>query len=131
MRHRDSFFRFALATALLLLCAASAFSADTPLTKITIAVKNHLGRPVDGATVVVTFVQGRSIIKFGKQIHTTYNLRTNQEGEAKIPSIPQGNIRVLVSAKGYQTFGEVFPIAEAEKTVDVTLNPPQPQYSAH
>jgi short-subunit dehydrogenase len=58
-------------------------------------------------------------------------LRSNQEGEAKIPAIPQGKIKILVNAKGYQTFGEVMEINEEQKTVEVKLNPPQPQYSAH
>ena len=34
-------------------------------------------------------------------------------------------------AKGYQTFGKVFQIDEDEKTIEITLNPPQQQYSAH
>ena len=52
-------------------------------------------------------------------------------GEARIPSIPQGKILVQVIAKGYQTFGHTFDISEDEKTLEVTLNPPQQQYSAH
>jgi hypothetical protein len=36
-----------------------------------------------------------------------------------------------VIAKGYQTFGEVYDITDEEKTVNITLNPPQQQYSAH
>jgi hypothetical protein len=36
-----------------------------------------------------------------------------------------------VIAKGYQTHGETFAVYEEEKTVQVVLNPPQPQYSAH
>jgi len=50
---------------------------------------------------------------------------------AKIPPIPQGKILVQVIAKGYQTFGETVDVSEEEKTVEVKLNPPQPQYSAH
>ena len=49
----------------------------------------------------------------------------------KIPSVPQGKIQVQVIAKDYQTFGQNFDIDEDEKTIDVKLNPPQPQYSAH
>jgi hypothetical protein len=36
-----------------------------------------------------------------------------------------------VVAKGYQTFGKIFEIYDDEKTVEVTVNPPQQQYSAH
>ena len=101
------------------------------MTKINIVVKSQGGKPVDRASVVVRFVEGHSVIKLGKAIRTTFELRTNQEGEAGIPSIPQGKIRIQVIAKGYQTFGEVYDITEEEKTVNITLNPPQQQYSAH
>ena len=101
------------------------------MTKLTISVKTDSGRPVDRAGVIVRFVQGRNYIKLGKKIRTTYELRTNQEGEASIPEIPQGTIRVQIIAKGYQTFGQDFEVAEPEKTIEIKLNPPQPQYSAH
>jgi hypothetical protein len=121
--------RALLVSALVLALAAATFAA--PMTKINIVVKSQGGKPVDRASVVVRFVEGHSVIKLGKAIRTTFELRTNQEGEAGIPSIPQGKIRIQVIAKGYQTFGEVYDITEEEKTVNITLNPPQQQYSAH
>ena len=101
------------------------------MTKLTVSVKNDSGKPVDRAGVIVRFVQGRNYIKLGKKIRTTYELRTNQEGEAGIPEIPQGTIRVQIIAKGYQTFGQDFEVTEPEKTIEIKLNPPQAQYSAH
>jgi hypothetical protein len=115
--------------ALLLLAALAAHAADT--TKLTVNVKTQSGKPVDRASVIVRFVEGRSIVKLGKSIRTTYETRTNQDGEVKIPEIPQGKIRIQVIAKGYQTFGEIVEISEPEKTVDIKLNPPQQQYSSH
>jgi hypothetical protein len=38
---------------------------------------------------------------------------------------------IQIIAKDYQTFGQVFDIDEENKTVDIALNAPQPQYSAH
>jgi hypothetical protein len=114
-----------------LLMGALATHADTPMTKLLIQVKNEAGRAVDRAEVVVNFVQGRSVLKFGRNVHTSYDLRTNQEGEAKIPSIPQGKIKIMVNAKGYQTYGQTFDVAEDEKTIEIKLYPPQPQYSVH
>lgn len=101
------------------------------MTKLRVEVKNVNGRPVERAAVVVRFVEGRSVAKLGKKIITNWELRTNQEGVAKIPTIPQGKIRIQVIAKGYQTFGQTFDVNEEEKTIDVKLNPPQAQYSAH
>jgi uncharacterized GH25 family protein len=100
-------------------------------TTLTIEVKNLDGKPIDRASVRVKFVEGRSKVKFGKKITTNWELRTNQQGQAKIPPIPQGKILIQVNAKGYQTFGQTFDIGEEEKTVEVKLNPPQAQYSAH
>jgi hypothetical protein len=105
--------------------------AGAPMTKLTIAVKNDVGKPVEHASVVVRFIKGHSVVKLGKGIRKEWELQTNQEGIAKIPPIPQGTILIQVIAKNYQTFGDSFDIDEDEKTVEIKLKPPQPQYSAH
>jgi Carboxypeptidase regulatory-like domain len=117
-----------LCVCVLLFCA---LAAAAPMTKLNIVVKTQGGKPIDRASVVVRFVEGHSVIKLGKAIRTTFELRTNQEGEAQVPAIPQGKIRIQIIAKGYQTFGQIYDIAEEEKTVEIALNPPQQQYSAH
>lgn len=118
-----------------LLMAASLFGlpllADPPMTSLRVEVKTHTGRPVANASVVVRFVRGRNYIKLGKKVHTSWETKTNQEGVAKLPLLPQGDIRVQVIAKGYQTFGQTFAVDEEERTIEVKLNPPQPPYSAH
>jgi hypothetical protein len=114
-----------------LLAGALSVLADGSMTKITVEVKTRGGRPIDRAGVIVRFVQGRSYVKLGKKNRITYEMRTNQEGVAKIPEIPRGKILIQVIAKGYQTFGKTFDIDEQEKTVEIQLNPPQAQYSAH
>ncbi len=119
--------------ALWLAVAAGSLSllAAKETTTLTIEVKNLDGKPIDRASVIVRFIEGRSKVKFGAKIRTNWELRTNQLGLAKIPPIPQGKILIQVIAKGYQTFGQTFEIAEDEKTVQIKLNPPQAQYSAH
>lgn len=129
MRTWGSFLRLFAVTALL--AGALALQAETPMTKLSIEVKTDTGRPVDRASVIVRFVEGRDYLKLGKKIRTTYELRTDQEGHARIPAIPQGKILIQINAKGYQTFGKTFDIKETERTVEIQLNPPQPQYSAH
>ena len=101
------------------------------MTKLQVRVTNLEGKPIDRASVVVKFVKGRSAIKLGKKVYTHWETRTNQEGLAKVPELPQGQLLIQVIAKGYQTFGGTFDVNEEEKTVNVKLNPPQPQYSAH
>ncbi len=101
------------------------------MTKIQVKVTNLDGKPVDRASVIVKFMSGRSVVKLGKGVMTHWEMRTNQEGIAKIPTLPQGKLLIQVNAKGYQTYGNTFEVDEAERTLEVKLNPPQSQYSAH
>ena len=118
---------------LLLVCAVVAApslpAADQ--TNLRIVVTNQAGKPIDNASVTVKFVSGRSKAKFGAKIRTEWDMRTSQEGIVKLPSIPQGKILIQIIAKNYQTFGQTFDVAEENKTIDIKLNPPQQQYSAH
>jgi hypothetical protein len=119
--------RFLIALAL----CVPALSADDDMTKLKVEVKSLSDKPIDRASVIVTFIEGRSIAKLGKKIQTRWELRTNQEGIAKIPEIPQGKVRIQVVARGYQTFGQTFDVDQPDQTLTIKLNPPQPQYSAH
>ena len=129
MRKTGTLRRLLLPLAVLLL-ALTAYG-DTAMTKILIQVKTQTGRPIEGAEVVVHFSEGRSGLRLGKNVLIDFDLHTNGKGEAKIPAIPQGKIKFLVSHVGYQTYGQILDINEEEKTVEIVLNPPQPQYSAH
>ena len=117
--------------ALLILALPGVILADPPITVIRIEVKTYSDKPIDRASVIVQFVQGRNYVHLGKKVHTSWQMKTNQEGLAKIPAIPQGTLLVQVIAKGYQTFGQTFEVNEAERTIEVKLNAPQPQVSAH
>lgn len=105
--------------------------ADPPMTNLRIEIKSLGGKPVERASVIVRFVQGRSVAKLGKQVRTTWETRSNQDGVVSIPTIPQGKIRIQVRADGYQTFGQDFQVEEESKTLVIKLNPPQPPYSVH
>ena len=119
------------ALALAILPASVALCEDT--TKLNIVVKTLGGHPIDRAAVIVRWNANAKHprARYNRAVNTTYEMRTNQEGEVKVPSIPQGSIRIQVNAKGYQTYGQVFDIDEQEKTIEIKLNPPQQQYSAH
>lgn len=115
---------------LLLTCAAIAVFAAPPMSKVTIHVTaSETGKPVDRASVVIKFVKGRQPMKFYKQISNTWETRTNQEGNAILPPLPQGSMRVQVIAKDYQTFGDIMEVDTDPKTLEIKLNPPQPQYT--
>ena len=115
----------------LFVLVTGALASAAEMTKLTIVVKTKADKPIDRASVVVRFVEGHSVVKLGKAIRTTFELRTNQEGETQVPSIPQGKIRIQVIAKGYQTFGQIYDVTEDEKKIEIALNPPQQQYTAH
>jgi len=119
----------------LLLILALALPLSSPawaddMTKLKIVVMTRSGRPIDRADVIVRF-GGRSIVKLGKMVRTTWEMRSSQEGVAEIPDMPKGQIRIQVIAKGYQTFGDTFDVNEDERTIEIKLNPPQKQYSSH
>jgi uncharacterized GH25 family protein len=100
-------------------------------TNLKVLVTNQAGKPIDNASVIIKFVQGRSKLKFGAKDRREWDVKTNQEGLVKVPAIPQGKILIQVIAKFYQTFGETFDVEQDEKTVEIKLNPPQAQYTAH
>lgn len=110
---------------------AAALDDEDEITRLEIEVRSLSGKPVDRASVIVKFSEGRSVAKLGKKIRTAFELRTNQEGVARIPAIPRGKILIQVIATGFQTYGEVFDVQEASRKIEVKLKPPQAQYSSH
>ena len=106
-------------------------AANPKMTNLEIAVTNENGKPIESASVIVKFVEGRSKIKFGAKIREEWDLKTGPDGKVKIPPIPQGKILIQVIVKNYQTFGQTFEVAEEEKTIDIKLKAPQPQYTSH
>jgi hypothetical protein len=100
-------------------------------TNLKVVVTNQNGKAIDNASVIIKFVQGRSKAKFGAKDRREWDMKTNQEGMVKVPSIPQGKILIQIIAKNYQTFGETFDVEQEEKTIEIKLNPPQSQYTAH
>lgn len=119
-----------LVVLLLLLAACLPSFADSDLTKITIKVTDERGKPIDRANVRIVFKQGRRKLTM-KKIRRSWELKTTQEGMATIPEIPKGDILIQVTAKFRQSYGETLTIEEDEKTVEVTLLPPQAPYSVH
>src|SRR6476619_939396 len=116
--------------ALLLLLSLPTLADD--LTRLQIHVTNERGKPVDRASVIVKFVSGRNLNTLAiKAVKKSWELKTSQEGMAKIPPIPKGKIQIQINARNYQTFGQIYDIDEDERMVEIKLNPPQKQYSAH
>ena len=102
------------------------------LTRLQIHVTNERGKPVDRASVIVKFINGRSVKALGlKKNRLSWELKSSQDGMAKIPGIPKGKILIQINAKNYQTFGDTFDIDEDDRLVEIVLKEPQAQYSVH
>jgi hypothetical protein len=105
--------------------------AAAPQTTITVSVKNPFDRPLDNAAVILDFLGSHQITKLGKRKPIHWEVHTNQEGIAHFPPVPQGIIQLQVVAKDYQTFGNKYDIDTEKRKIDIKLNSPQQQYSAH
>jgi 5-hydroxyisourate hydrolase-like protein (transthyretin family) len=107
--------------------AALVLSAAEP-TKLTVHVMSALnGKPIERASVIVRFKAGLGVNL--KKIQTSWETKTNQDGNVTLPSMPQGKIEIQIIASNYQTFGDMFVTDKPEQTIEIKLNPPQQQYS--
>lgn len=111
--------------------AGGALLASSPKTAITISVTNQYDKPVENADVILDFLGSHQVAKLGKRKPIHWEEHTNLEGIAHFPPIPQGTVQVQVITKAYQTYGAKIDVDTEEKKIDVKLNPPQKQYSAH
>lgn len=123
--------RVGAALAAILFLFSFVLVARSQKTTITVEVKNQFDKPVDNAAVILDFLGSHQITKLGMRKGVHWESRTNGQGIAHFPPIPYGTVQVQVITKKYQTFGEKFDIDTEEKKIDVKLNPPQQQYSAH
>ncbi|MBV9404887.1 MAG: hypothetical protein JO211_06050 [Acidobacteriaceae bacterium] len=114
-----------------LLVSSLTLIASTPETTITVSVKNQYDKPVENAAVILDFLGSHQITKLGKRKPIHWEVRTNLQGMAHFPPVPQGTVQLQVVTKQYQTFGDKFDVDTDAKTIDIKLNPPQKQYSAH
>jgi uncharacterized GH25 family protein len=112
---------------LVLGCLAVVALSAADETRLHIHVVNDFGKPVGNAEVIVRFLESRVLKPKKKE---EWEMRTTQQGTVSTPGIPQGKIMIQISAKNYQTFGETYDIEEPEKTVEIQLKPPQPQYTS-
>ncbi len=123
--------RAALIAVSLIVATILPAAAAEQKTTIRVNVKNQYDKPVENAAVILDFLGGRSAKKFGLHNKMHWEVKTNQEGRAHFPPVPEGTVQLQVITQTYQTYGQKIDVAGDEKVVDITLNPPQKQYSAH
>jgi len=102
-------------------------SSQSATVKLRIEVTSAAdGKPIGNASVYVRFNESGGFLHREKL--TELNFKTNQDGSAKVPEIPQGKILIQVIAKGWHTFGKWYEIEIDEQTIQIKLDPPPHWY---
>jgi hypothetical protein len=102
-------------------------SSEPAMVKLKIEVVSASdGKPVGNASVYVRYNESGGF--FHKDKLAELNFKTNQDGSAKVPEIPQGRILIQVIAKGWHTYGKWYDIDTDEQTIQVKLDPPPHWY---
>jgi len=91
-----------------------------------VVVRESDGKPVKYAQVVLHTVNRK-----GKASKEEMELKTDADGRASADGVPYGSVEVQVLAKGFQTFGEDYPVNKAETEITVKLKRPAGQYSIY
>ena len=60
-------------------------------------------------------------LRIAKDKKSEMDLKTNQEGIARSPEIPQGRILIQIVAPGWKTYGEYHDISASEQTIQIHL----------
>lgn len=121
----------AACVAILLASCCAGLQASAPETTITVKVTSPFDKPVENAAVVLDFLGSHQITKLGKRKPIHWEVHTNMEGVAHFPPVPQGAVQLQVITTKYQTYGQKIDVDTEQKHVDIKLNLPQKQYSAH
>ena len=118
----------------LLAAAASCtllLASNPAQTTISVEVTNQFDKPVENAAVILDFLGSHQVTKLGKRKPIHWEVRTNLEGVAHFPPVPQGTVQLQVITKQYQTYGKKLDVDTEEKKLEIRLNAPQKQYSVH
>jgi len=78
-------------------------------------------KPIPNASVYLKFSKDAKSEK-GKLIEL--NIKTNLEGIAQSPEIPQGKILIQIVAEGWKTYGEWHEVTQDEQTIPIHLDRP-------
>jgi hypothetical protein len=120
---RTKYLGLLLAAMLLLVIGARAQNAKAdnksaePTARLQIQVTGgDSNKPVSEASVYVKWPVGRKTQEL--------NLKTNEEGVARSPVIPQGKTLIQIVAQGWKTYGMWFDVNQAEQTIQVHLTRP-------
>jgi hypothetical protein len=98
---------------------------DTPTTRLKIRVTGN-NKPISNATVYVRFNVAGGFLHKDKLAEL--DLKTNEDGTAKVPDLPQGRVLIQVIAKDWHTYGKWYDVDGEEQTIEIKLEPPPKWY---
>lgn len=87
--------------------------------EVTITAE-ETGDPVTNATVYLKYEEKRFLRK-DKKIEFTS--KTNDDGKAVFPPVPEGRVLVQIVAKGWKTYGKYHELEAPKQTLEVKLQP--------
>jgi hypothetical protein len=91
-------------------------------TRLTVEVTGGTeNKPVADASVYVKYV---AVAKHARDQKIELNLKTNQEGVAHSPEIPQGKVLIQIVVPGWKTFGQYYDAQSDEQTLQIHLERP-------
>lgn len=110
----------------LLLPATTAAKEEKTATVDFVVLREHNGKPVRNASVIL-----HPVDKKGRQKASGQQLKTDAEGHTQHPAVPFGKMRVQVIAPGLQTYGEDYEIDKDPMEIVIKLKRPQEQHSIY
>jgi len=119
---------FLLLAALLVAAAGAGLSAgpQDEEVRLEVAIRaEESGDPVTNATVYLKYEEKRFLRK-DKKIEFTS--KTNDDGKAVFPLVPEGRVLVQIVAKGWKTYGKYYELEGPKQTLEVKLQPARRWY---
>lgn len=83
------------------------------------------GEPISGASVYLKFKQKRL---FRRDKKTEWSVKTNKNGRAIFPAVPEGNALVQIVAKGWKTYGKYHDLEGPKHVLEIKLKTPKKWY---
>jgi len=111
---------------LVLLAPAGPVMADEDGVRLHVEVTAEgTDEPIAFAAVYVKFKEKRTLWKDKKR---EWQVKTNLEGKAVFPELPEGSALVQVIAKGWKTYGQFHDLKGPKHVLEIKLEKPKRWY---
>ncbi len=99
------------------------YKSPPPVSKVEVTVVGDgNGKPIENASVIFHTLKDPGNME----------LKTNEDGKAIIDVLPIGeSIRLQIIAKGFQTYGQDYPLDKEQLAIEVRMKRPGEQYSIY